>query len=296
MLDLYEEYNSQEEREGAVMMEQAEIQLDKAILAFETAEQMSELAMREAECRLIMESGEVTDLAEYYEEATNETEEKKKGVIQKIWEGILNIIGKIKDFLLGSARKKADPNGTSEVDESFFERHKKLGAVVKALKDFFAHPIAKFATVLVAATGAVALFLAIKKTGKTKKAKNSEINKAVDEAEEQLNFIQKAVKNIFHKDLDKDAEGAPSVIGKVTKAIGDFIKEGVHAVLSAPSKVKNSINAKKQQNNAAAEYAANGGAIDESADDDIFGDDFEEDAYAEDAGDLSDIAELLATL
>lgn len=296
MLDLYEEYNSQEERECAVMMEQAEIQLDKAILAFETADQMSELAMREAECRLVMESGNVTDLAEYYEEATSETEEKKKGIFTKIWEGILNIIGKIKEFLLGSARKNADPNGTSEVDESFFERHKKLGAVVKALKDFFAHPIAKFATVLVAGGGAVALFLAIRSTGKTKKAKNSEINKAVDEAEEGLNFIQKAIKNIRNKKLEKDAEGAPGIIGKVTKAIGEFIKTGVHAVLSVPGKVKNGINAKKEQNNAAAEYAANGGAIDESADDDIFGDDFEEDAYADDAGDLSDIAELLATL
>lgn len=281
MLDLYEEYNSQEEREGAVMMEQAEIQLDKAILAFETADQMGELAMREAECRLVMESGEVTDLAEYYEEATSETEGKKKGVIQKIWEGILNIIGKIKDFLLGSARKNADPNGRTEVDESFFERHKKLGAVVKALKDFFAHPIAKFATVLIAGGGAVAIFLAIKNTGKTREAKNSEVNKAVDDAEEQLNFIQKAVKNIFHKDLDKDAEGAPSIIGKITKAIGEFIKTGVRAVLSAPGKLKTA---------AASKFGKN------REDDDEFADDFKEDAYAEDAGDLSDIADLLATL
>ena len=43
---------------------------------------------------------------------------------------------------------------------------------------------------------------------------------------------------------------------------------------------------------AAAEYASYGGTLDESAEDD----DLSGDIYDEDAGDLSDIAELLATL
>lgn len=305
MLDLYEEYASQEEREANVMLEQAEIRLDKAILAFETADRMSDLAMREAECRLVMESGEVTDLVDYYEEATASQEEKKKGVITKIWEGVLSIIDKIKEFLFGSARKKVNPNEETEVDQSFLERHKKLGAVVKALKDFFAHPIGKFVTVLVASAGVVATFLAIKHAGKTVKMKKGQVNKMVDDAENQMNFIQKSVKSIFHKDLDKDAEKAPSKIGEITKKIAEHIKEGVNAVTRVPGNIAIKTGKKKLPEGVSKDealyYRKYGLDVVESAssDDDIFGDMFQEDSYddyAEDAGDISDIADLLASL
>lgn len=307
MLNLYEDYASREERENAVMLEQAEIELDKSILAFETADQMSELKMREAECRLVMESGDVSTLIDYYEEATAPAEEKKEGLIQRIWQAILNVIEKVKNFITGSSRKNVDPNAQVEVDTSFFERHQKLGAVVDAIKKFLAKPIAKFAAIILAATSIIATFLLIKNTGKKKKIKAGELNAAVDKEESLLDEIKNGVKGIFNKKIDKDAEGAPSVISKVVNAIKDNIKNAIDAM----KEKRNAAKSEKIKRKMTGKNDTTHGKIDsltapsdwtyesaeESAkDDDIFGDVFKEDAYEEDAGDLSDIADLLATL
>lgn len=288
MLNLYEDYASQEERESAVMLEQAEIQMDRAMLALETCNAMRELSMREAECKLVMESGDVCDLIEYYEEATEDSTNKEKGLIQKAWEAILNLIKTIKEKLFGAAKQKADPNQEVEVDESFLDRHKKLAACVDTLKKFFANPVAKVIGLLVAGAGAVGVFLAVKSVGKKRKLKGDQVNKMVDDDEKALATIQAGIKKVFGKAADKVKEGQ-SVVGKVVKAIEDHIKTAYQCIKIKTGLKKLPEGVSKDE---AIYLTKNGvGSVVESAEDDLSGDD-----YAEDAGDLSDIAELLATL
>lgn len=276
MLNLYEEYESQEEREGAVMLEQANIQMDRALLALETCDAMKNLSMREAECKLVMESGDACDLIDYYEEATEDDAKKEKGLIQRAWEAILNLIKTIKEKLFGAAKKKADPNEEIEVDESFLDRHKKLAACVDTIKKFFAHPVGKIVGLLVATTSAVGIFLAVKSVGRTKKLKGSQVNTIVDADEKALGTIQAGIKQMVGKAIDKVKEGQ-SIISKVVTAIEDHIKEAYQCIKTKTG-IKKVTNADEN--------------VTESAEDDNLLDDM----YAEDAGDLSDIAELLSTL
>lgn len=276
MLNLYEEYESQEEREGAVMLEQANIQMDRALLALETCDAMKNLSMREAECKLVMESGDACDLIDYYEEATEDDAKKEKGLIQRAWEAILNLIKTIKEKLFGAAKKKADPNEEIEVDESFLDRHKKLAACVDMIKKFFTHPVGNIVGLLVATTSAVGIFLAVKSVGRTKKLKGSQVNTIVDADEKALGTIQAGIKQMVGKAVDKIKEGQ-SIISKVVTAIEDHIKEAYQCIKTKTS-IKKVTNADEN--------------IEESAEDD----DLLDDMYAEDAGDLSDIAKLLSTL
>lgn len=288
MLNLYEEYASQEEREGAVMLEQAEIQMDRAMLALETCDAMRELSMREAECKLVMESGDVCDLMEYYEEATEDSATKEKGLIRRAWDAILNLINTIKEKLFGAARQKADPNQEVEVDQSFLERHQKLGACVDTLKKFFANPVGKIIGVIVAVTSAVGLFLAVKHVGKNKKLKGDQVNKMVDDDEKALATINAGIKQVFGKAVDKVKEGQ-SIVGKVVKAIEEHIKTAYQCIKIKTGNTKLPEGVSKAD---AIYYTKHGvGSVVESAEDDLYGD-----MYAEDAGDLSDIDALLATL
>ena len=271
MLDLYESYNSQEERESDVMLETASISLDRAILAYETANAMGELQMREAECKLVMEAGDVTDLADYYEEATAETEQKQQGLLKTIWQKILDVIEKIHTWVNDKLIHKADPNATVEVDEGFFERHKKLGAAVTAVKNFLAKPFGKAAAALITVISAILL---IKFTGKKKTAKVSECTEIVEHDEKQVNQLQGSVRKMFGKKIVDEGKKAVGFVSKFINWVKENIAKGIEAIKSV-------INKKKTK---AAEDEFN------------FDDEYEEDAYAEDAGDLSDIAALLATL
>lgn len=307
MLNLYEEYASQEEREDAVMLEQAEIQMDRAILALETCDAMRDLNIREAECKLVMESGDACDLVEYYGEAAEQTEEKEKGLLTKAWEAILKFLNNIKETLFGKAKPKADPNQKYDVDESFLERHKKLGAAVEAIKKFFSNPIKAIGAIVVAG-GVIAAFLAIKKTGKKKSVDGQSLNNMENTAEKAVDQIEGGLKGFlskFGKKKNGDQENeAQSFISKVVKVIREHITEGFNAIKNNHLQARADRAVKKgtsgsgkpttdpNQLAAASEYASYGGTLDESAEDD----DLSGGIYDEDAGDLSDIAELLATL
>lgn len=303
MLDLYEDYGTQKEREDAVMLEQAEIQVERALLAVDTASSMKKLAMRDAECKLVLESGNVTDLVDYYEEAAEETNTKEKGLIQRAWEAILNLIRTIKEKLFGAFRKKAEPDEVVEVDASFLEKHKKLGACVDGIKKFFSNPVGKIVGVIFGVAGVVGAFLAIKAVGKKTKMKGSQVNKIVDEDQQALDTIESGIKGFFKKAKDKEGQGP---IGKVISAIKEHITEAYRAIRANHTAKKNqkktagmtSEDYQKQANSASATAAQKqaaadmlraheqGYTMDESVDEDIY----------EDAGDLSDIANLLATL
>ena len=194
MLDLYEEFASQTEREDAVMLEQAEIQMDRAILALDTCSAMKDLAMREAECKLVMESGDACDLIEYYEEATEDTKDKEKGLFQRAWEAICKFIENIKEKLFGKV--KAAPGTKQDVDESFLERHKILGKVVAAIKNYFAHPVRAILS-LIAAGGVVVLFTNIVKKGKKKNIGADTTNAVIADSEKALDEINTGIKGFL---------------------------------------------------------------------------------------------------
>lgn len=361
MLDLYESYDSKYDREEAVLLEHAEIKMDKAILAVQTAHAMNELAMREAECRLVLECGDVMDLVDYYEDATEDGKEKEKGLLGKAWDAIVGLITKIKEALFGKNSQKADPNEDVSVDSSFLERHKKLADALAKVKNFFASPL-KAVAALIAVGGAIALFVNVKKTGKFIKLKGNQVNSMTEESEKAVNEVETGLKGFISRfgkknatDQDGEAQGK---IGEFLKTIRSHIDEAYAAIKNKhmqrkadktanknanatagvdynqqvkdlqsqlqqlqikKSNSKNAIesdNLAKQisalktkisQAESARDMQNNVGSnqMGESAEDLPFGFDFsegfdldddDEDLYAEDAGNIDEIAELLATL
>lgn len=366
MLNLYEEYESQFDREEAVLLEHAEIKMDKAVLAVQTNQAMNDIAMREAECRLVLESGDVMNLVDYYEDATEDGKEKEKGLLAKAWDAIMGLLKKIKETLFGAEKPKADPNEEIEVDEGFLDRHKKLGKAVAAIKNFFTNPF-KAVVALIAAGGAVALFIGVTKSGKFRKVKGSQMNASIDASEKALDEVEGGLKGFLSKfgkkkATDKDGE-AQGKIGGFLKSIRSHIEEGYASIKNKRMSRKGDKAAKKNgektenvggteiavknmtgndyakqvdslksqlkdlqikksnshsatesdslaekikelqkkisQAESARDMANSTGTnqMGESAEDDYFGFDFNEDGddiYGEDAGDLSDIADLLA--
>ena len=320
MLDLYEEFASQTEREDAVMLEQAEIQMDRAILALDTCSAMKDLAMREAECKLVMESGDACDLIEYYEEATEETKDKEKGLFQRAWEAICKFIENIKEKLFGKV--KAAPGTKQDVDESFLERHKILGKVVAGIKNYFAHPVRAILS-LIAAGGVVVLFTNIVKKGKKKTIGADTTNAVIADSEKALDEINTGIKGFLgglfkKKEVSEDGnqKKASGLISKVTKCIREIIDEAKNAILLHKADRKAKRNYKDTEGMSPEDYEARkvhqdqaGAAQSQAAADmlrahqngyvngeSVEDDDLSGDMYSEDAGALSDIAELLPTL
>ena len=320
MLDLYEEYASQEEREDAVMLEQAEIQMDRAILALETCDAMEALAMREAECRLVMESGDACDLMEYYEEATEETKDKKEGLLTKIWKNILDFLKKIKETLFGKS-EKAEDNKEYEVEKSWLDKHVKIKAAAEAVGKFFANPAIKALTV---AIGAIVSVIGIKAIGKKIKLKGRDVNKIVAEEKQATDKVESGIKSFLTKKIgiaQDQVKGFASKVSELTKHMrtstanfmGLYTKDQLDKA-EKKGEVKGWKRGKerfgkdkyltsaekraeqKKASDAMAEIDAEE-RLDElvqtsSADVEDYGDDI----YGEDAGDLSDIAELLSNL
>lgn len=299
MLDLYESYDSQEERESEVMLESASIDLDRAILAYETATAMGKLQMREAECRLVMESGEVTDLADYYEEATADTEEKKKGLISRIWDKIVDMIEKIHNWVTEKLSKKVDPNTVVDVDAGFFARHQKLNKAVTAVKNFLAKPLGAAAAVLATAVLSIVGIKLV--SGHNKKAKAGDVQQACTDMDNAQFSLKGMLLKMKTKVLGDGTEDAPGLIKTFINWIKETIQKGVDALIHAKQK-RGDKKAAKIAKKTGVNFTlkdADDDTTEESAEENYFNfddDDFEEDAYAEDAGDISDIAALLATL
>ena len=98
---LHNEYESDFDKELAIIESQNDIEIGRAMLALETCMSMSDLSYAEAELQCMKESGDFERLTQLYQEADAGTAEKKEGLLSKLFGAIADAFTRIKNFLFG---------------------------------------------------------------------------------------------------------------------------------------------------------------------------------------------------
>ena len=98
---LYNDYETDFDKELHVIESENNINVGRALLTLETCLSLQDLKYEEAELQCMRESGDMDRLCALYEEAENETKEKEKGAIAKLFDAIANAFRRIKEFLFG---------------------------------------------------------------------------------------------------------------------------------------------------------------------------------------------------
>lgn len=93
-----------DERQDYIEEMANELELRKLLFMLETVDKRLEISRDEAELKVLQESGTTDDLVNYYTEAEEEANEKKQGIVRRIFERIkimiATIVGKI-DAIIG---------------------------------------------------------------------------------------------------------------------------------------------------------------------------------------------------
>lgn len=129
-------YLSEAEKQEMIALEQADIAVEKAFLAYNTFMEMKELKIRDIELRCMMESATYEDLQSYYEAEEEKSEEKEKGLIGTIWASIVGLFTKIRNFLFGDKAKQVS-NAAQEHGEDGVEADSAFGKLLNNAKNLF---------------------------------------------------------------------------------------------------------------------------------------------------------------
>lgn len=268
--ELFANVEDENTKEQMLAIESAEISLDRALATYDVIMESQDLALREAELKCFAEDGDANTLMDYYEDATEKTGEKKKGVLSTIWDKILGFINKI----LGRTDKKNDSDKYAS-DPEVKTKLQKFGDAVGAVLQFLAHPIKslftkgvelwkKIVSGLELITLGVAVFAGGKWVVKKIKGKGgkdnggnettspavvmtgTEINTEVKKTRGLLSKLSNAINS--GKDSMTDAVGNENegIISKIVSAITKAGKDIISALLGAPKwaagKVKDGID------------------------------------------------------
>ena len=105
----YDEYLESADELGEisrdVSLERAECQMAKMVVALESAEEMYDLNLREAELKVYAESGTDSDLMAYCEAAQADLDSKTGGILMKLWKKVAEFFTMLKEKLLGKKGK-----------------------------------------------------------------------------------------------------------------------------------------------------------------------------------------------
>lgn len=129
-------YLSEAEKQEMIALEQADIAVEKAFLAYNTFMEMKELKIRDIELRCMMESATYEDLQSYYEAEEEKSEEKEKGLVGTIWASIVGLFTKIRNFLFGDKAKQVSTAAT-EHGEDEVEADSAFGKLLNNAKNLF---------------------------------------------------------------------------------------------------------------------------------------------------------------
>ena len=142
---LHNEYESDFDTQLAIIEKENEIGVGRAMLALETCLQMQELSYAEAELQCMKESGDFDKLMELYEAAGNQTDDKEKGAISKLFGAIARAFKRIKDFLFGEKmpsdkmEKLKKSNKNIKLAKEDVDNGNKIVSVFNTVKGFFSN-------------------------------------------------------------------------------------------------------------------------------------------------------------
>ena len=268
--ELFANVEDENTKEQMLAIESAEISLDRALATYDVIMESQDLALREAELKCFAEDGDANTLMDYYEDVTEKTGEKKKGVLGTIWDKILGFINKI----LGRTDKKSESDKYA-ADSEVKTKLQKFGDAVGAVLQFLAHPIKslftkgvelwkKIVSGLELITLGVAVFAGgkwvvkkIKGKGEKDNGGNEATSQAVVMTGTEINTEVKKTRGLLSKlsnainsgkDSMTDAVGNENegIISKIVSAITKAGKDIISALLGAPKwaagKVKDGID------------------------------------------------------
>lgn len=143
---LHNEYESDFDKELAIIESENDIEIGRAMLAVETCFDMTELSYAEAELQCMKESGDFERLTQLYQEAGAGTEEKTEGALSKLFGAIANAFRKLKNFLFGEKlppeklEQLKKSNKDVKVSKEDVENGGKIVKVFNGIKGLFSNP------------------------------------------------------------------------------------------------------------------------------------------------------------
>ena len=197
-------------------LEEAQINMEKAILVSTFYEDMEDLKIREAELKALNDGGSFDSFCEYYEDAASDGQ-KKDGIIKRAWSAILNFCRKIKEFF--SKNNKTPKNSSEKVEEDandkevrgkFFDFFKKWGNALS-------HPKSNPKAFIAAIAPLAALIVAVKAI---RKKKSKKVQTTKGELSKETNLIHKLIIDPITKASDE--------LVKVDE--GDLSKEDIRSI------------------------------------------------------------------
>ena len=123
------------EREEAIKEAKTDLLFAKADMLFEMVEMQLQQNLREAELKVFSEGGTYGDYQYLVEEAEEEANEKKAGIIKTLWNSILTVLKKIGEKLASINVEPGDENTEVDVDAADVEMNNNLVAAGKQLDE-----------------------------------------------------------------------------------------------------------------------------------------------------------------
>lgn len=260
-----------------VAVESAELNVDRLLNTFTALETASELDLRDAELRCISESGDIEDLERYYVESKEKTEEKKEGLLKRIWEAIKKMCGSIKEFFTGK-KNAIDPNKQYKVPKGLMGKLKGLIGIIKNFASNIIQWLRKHwkGATFVGISGILGVILAGKagifeklfKNKPTENVPGVNISKFFNEAGDLTDEMADAIDNLMDG-TDAESEDIKEAANGMKTFLSRF-KEGLSAILSFIVGVKTAIKekkAKKSSNNDSTDTPKSDSGDDESTGD-----------------------------
>ena len=256
MNTLYNNYVSESAIEEAASFEKMSLNIDRLLLAYESVCRKEELDIREAEIRCMEESGDIDLLESYYMEATEENEEKKEGILTKIWDAIAEFFGKIKKFLFGDKQMKnleqaAKEDKEAEVPEEtktlfakIKEGAKSLLSAIQGLGQKANEKISDMSTLekiggiasLVTLAGAITAAIVVKDKNSGQRLIKVKASEALDviknHAQPAIDAVEKKMKEFANSKFGQWASSVVTGIKGKFQEIGNALKKGVQHIKS----------------------------------------------------------------
>ena len=261
MSAIYESQLTGDEREFMSDIAGINLEIAKYSTMLEMVDMKLETELNEAEVKVFKESGNYDDLEYLYEEANNEAEQKKTGIVSSIVTAVKNLFGKISNFIKTKILKMP-VSGEVELDQSDIDNANNIKTAFNGVKDGLnkvkdgatEHPwIVNGAIAGSTALAVVAAFKIKEASGKKVKKSAEEAKKIAEEIDTTVNQpVQEAMSR-----FEKYKNSNNIVVSTISKAISGFGSQVSKFVTNISGKLKTAGVAVKDGAEKAAETAGN---------------------------------------
>lgn len=203
---MLEEASDDVEREGIILCEACEINMERAELALETFEEMGEITARSNAIKAALVGGNFDDMVSFYEESASSADkviEKKKSLIIKVWEAFREWWSKLwSTFRKAFGAKKVEDDAMVEVDSRWLTIKNDVAKFVATAKTFISTHKKEIIISMAAIVASILGVIGVKAIGK----KASTVVIPASDAKKAALSYEKF--NTVINDLTKEAEAA----------------------------------------------------------------------------------------